>query len=303
MNAEIFAKFIMRNGLEVLADWVLPMMLFCFVAGVTIRALIFYTVKAEARFSQQFEKKVYYYLSTLPAGRVDSFYRVVKQLLERTYYENFELRNRYKRRNLDHAATVSDRLFLIEAGVARLMKDTLKGVRYFRYGGAAPRFKDLSQGVFESNPVFNRILGIFPAGMLHEFLGILPGLFVIMGIFGTFLGIMKGLPGLGEMDLGNIEESKKVMDAFLLRIAYSMVTSSMGIFLSIVMTLINNFFSADALYFSLVNRYAASLETLWNESKNNEVAVEDLDKAEEKDRRMPPASGAPTNGTPDRNVA
>jgi hypothetical protein len=299
MNADIFAKFIIEHGLDALADWVLPVMACTFVVGVTIRALIYYTVKAEARFTQQFEKKVYLYLGTLPQGRVDSFYRITKTLLERTYYESFELRNRYKRRNIDQVTTVTDRLFLIEAGVARLMKDTLKSVRYFRHGGAAPRFKDLSQGVFESNPVFNRILGIFPAGMLHEFLGILPGLFIIGGIFGTFLGIMKGLPGLGAMDIGNVEESKKVMDAFLLRIAYSMVTSSMGIFLSVVMTLINNFFSADAIYFSLVNRFAGNLETLWNESRNNEISAEDLDKADEKDRRV----GAATDSGADKKAA
>ena len=109
-------------------------------------------------------------------------------------------------------------------------------------------------------------------GMFNDLLNILPGLFVIGGIFGTFLGVMSALPELSHMDIANPEITKKVLDAFLLKLAYSMSTSIMGIMFSVGMTILNATMSPDGTYLSMVNKFTSSLEFLWNDTDTNELA-------------------------------
>ncbi|OFZ18823.1 MAG: hypothetical protein A2X94_00975 [Bdellovibrionales bacterium GWB1_55_8] len=254
---------------------VMPLMLFAFFGGLLARALIYYTARSEARFALEFEKRVRVYLMATDAPRVASFYRITRILLEKTFIECFEMRDKFKRRNLDAVWSLTDRLFLIQDGSRRLIEDTLRSIRYFRREGMPPKMVETAKSSFESNPYFNRVLGIVPVAFLHELLNILPGMFLIGGILGTFLGISKGLPELGGMDLGNVDETKRVMDAFLMTISHAMLKSIVGIAFSAAMTLINTMFSVEGLYYSLVNRYSNALDYLWNETTTNEVdAVE-----------------------------
>lgn len=283
-GADSISTFVMNHFIDLAANYLMPMMLIFFVIGIGLRALIYYTIRAELNFSKEFEKRVFRYLGVPASEKIGSYFHLAKALLEKTYIECFEVRSRYKRRNLDHVTTLTDRIFLIEAGVASLIKDTLISIRYFRKDGPTPRFIDVSKNAFDTNASFNRIVGILPAGIVHDFLNILPGLFIIGGIFGTFLGIMQGLPGLGKMDLSDVEASKQILDVFLVKTAYSMITSIIGIVLSVGMTLINTFFSVEGPYFNLVNRYASALETLWNESISNDFSDADLDPSERKQK-------------------
>jgi len=195
----------------------------------------------------------------------------VKRLLERTYYELFEIRAIMKRRKLDYVMAPGDRLFLIQAGSAFLVKDSLRQIRFLRYGGERPRFVEISKTVFQNNPCFNRVFGIFPAAPLNDALNVLPSIFIIGGIFGTFMGIMKALPELGGMDLANAEATKLTMGAFLTRLSFSMATSIVGIFLSVVMTMINTFLNPERIFIEVVNRYEYALEFLWQRCETNEV--------------------------------
>lgn len=253
--------------------WLMPLMFSVFGFSVIGRFIIYYTVRAENRFCKEFEKRVLKYLADPEAPRINSFYRLTKQLLEKTYYEAFEIKTRYKRRNLDHITTITDRIFLIQDGAQRLVEDTLKRAKYLKKD-APPRLVEISKTVFDLNPVFNRVMGVFPLGLFNEFLSIMPGLFMVCGILGTFMGIMKSLPELGGMDLANIEETKKVMDLFLIKISHSMLVSVAGIVLSVGMSVLNTIFSPEGLYYSLVNSYSGSMEALWNETSNNDFDKE-----------------------------
>ena len=126
---------------------------------------------------------------------------------------------------------------------------------------------------FSSNPAFNKVLGIVPANLANQILNILPGLFIVFGIFGTFLGIMKALPELGNMDLSNADLTKQVMDGFLVKISFSMQTSIIGILLSVGMSIINNIISPENCYYRVITSYASSLQMLWHISDNNESGV------------------------------
>jgi hypothetical protein len=166
-------------------------------------------------------------------------------------------------------------VFLIEEGVSRLMSDTLKQTRYLKRDNHEVKMVELTKSVFDTNPFFNRLLGAFPVSLLNELINILPGLFIIGGIFGTFLGIAKGLPELRDMDLQKIEETKRIMGMFLEGISMAMIKSILGIFLSVSMSLINTVLAPEGIFYNLINRYSAALDTLWHETTTN-----DYDKSE-----------------------
>jgi hypothetical protein len=268
-------KFIMDHLIDKTAAFMMPLMVFAFFVAVLARLLVYYTARAQFRFSREFEKRVRKYYAHHEGTRIDSFYQLVKKLLQDTYQECFEFKKKFKRRNFDFITTIADRLFMIEEGATRLIQDCLRQVRYLKKEGTAPKMIEVAKSTFDNNNVFTRLLAIFPINMVNELLNILPGLFIIGGIFGTFLGIARGLPELGGMDLTNIEETKKIMDLFLVKISQSMIKSIVGIALSVFMTLINTLLSPEGLYYGLVNRFSDSLEHLWNETSRNDYVKTD----------------------------
>ena len=259
------------DGVVVFAtDLLMPVMAIFFVLAISLRCLIYYTVRREDWFSKEFTKRVKKFQDARTEAADQSFYVVCKRLLEITYYEVFEVRAIMKRRNPDAIMTVTDRIFLVQQGSARMVTDILKQIKYLKWG-ERPKFLEISNSVLRNNPCFNRVFGIIPVGVFNDFLNTVPGLFIVGGIFGTFLGIMKALPELGGMNLSDVEGSKLIMDNFLLKISFSMSTSIIGIILSVTMSLANTFFSCEKAYMETVERLENELDTLWNMSSNNKL--------------------------------
>ncbi len=253
---------------------IMPAMFAVFVLALGLRALIYYTVKREDCFAKEFEKRAISFLNQNDKTRSRSFFILCKNLLERTYYEMFEMRSIMKRRRIDHIAAPSDRLFLIQQGTAYLVRDSLKELKYIKYDGLRPPLVEIVKSVFANNPCFTRVFGILPVGAFNDFLNILPGLFIVGGIFGTFLGIMQALPELGAMDIRDPESTKLVMDTFLAKIAFSMSTSTVGILLSVTMTIYNNFLSPERLFLKIVERFERCLFRIWSLCENNQLPEE-----------------------------
>lgn len=272
LNLIIFGKMV-----------ILPLMFVLFFSGLALRGLIFYTVKREEAFAIELEKRVNEFLQQSQPGTSESFYVATKRLLEKTYYEMFEIRARMKRRKLDHITVPSDRIFLVQEGMANLVRDTQREIRFLKYDGTPPPLLGLIKDVFANNPCFNRVFGILPVGAFNEFLNILPGLFIVGGIFGTFLGIMQALPELGAMDIRDPESTKLVMDTFLAKIAFSMSTSTVGIMLSVVFTTFNSFLSPERMFLKAVNRYERNLFRLWSRCDNNQIPAQDAQFDEHRD--------------------
>ena len=253
-------------------DYLMPLLLLGFVFAVIARLLITVTVRRQKKFVKEFSKRIHLDITANPEPH-GSFYHLVKQALTRTYFETFELRARYKRRNSDHIMTIGDRMFLIQDGVIRFIDDFLKHARYLRKeGGQQPNFQDISNSVFGANPVFNRVLGLFSLSRTNDLLNILPSIFIVGGIFGTFLGIMKALPELTAMDITNAEASKIVIDSFLIKISFALSTSILGIVLSIVMSFLNTLLSPTNTYVETVDTFTSAIEIQWNKSLDNNVA-------------------------------
>lgn len=262
------------DGVVVFAtDLLMPAMGIFFVLAVCLRFLIFYTVKREDWFSKEFSKRVKKFMDAREEKADQSFYVICKRLLEITYYEVFEVRAILKRRNPDAIMTVTDRVFLVQQGSARMVTDILKQVKYLKWG-ERPKFLEISNTVLRNNPCFNKVFGIIPVSVFNDFLNSVPGLFIVGGIFGTFLGIMKALPELGGMNLSDVDGSKIIMDNFLLKISFSMSTSIIGIILSVSMQFMNTFFSCEKVYMETIERLENEFDVLWNMSSSNKLPAE-----------------------------
>lgn len=251
----------------------LSLMLLFFILAIIFKLLIYYTVRREFFFVKEFDKRLLWLFADQKTPEIMSFYTTLQKLLTKTYYEVFELRQKYHRRRPDHIMTITDRLFLIQDGAARLIQDTLRQTRYLKKTDESPDMEDISKVVFNNNPAFTRIFGVkvLPISLFNDIISILPGLFLVLGIFGTFLGIMKALPQLGAMDISNVAGSKIVMDTFLNKIAFSMTTSIVGIIFYVFMTMANTVLSPDFVFYQTIIRYSATLKTLWQRCETNEV--------------------------------
>ncbi len=276
-------------GTKTLADYFilgLPwMMAVVFCAGAFLRFMIWYTVKRHEWFSKEFEKRVSHFMETQQPGTSNkvSFYVLSKKILERTYYEAFEVRDRMMRRQRDSVMRWSDRVWLVKQGCAWLVRDILKQLKFLKWTNDTPKLLHITRATFHHNPCFNRVFGVFPISGLNDIVSILPGLFVISGILGTFIGIAKGLPELGLMNLQDAAATKEVMDRFLFEISFAMKSSIFGIAFSLALNIFNTTFSPDRVFVSMVDRFESSLDLIWYRSDNNEYPSNEKPFDEHKD--------------------
>lgn len=269
MNASIVN--IINIIVQYATDYLMPILLLAFCLAVIVRLLITVIINRQRRFVKEFCKRVHNDIMTNPDTN-GSFYNMVKRFLARTYFESFELRVKYKRRNEDHLMTIGDRVFLIQDGIIRLIDDFLKHVKYLKKKpGQQPNFNEITSNAFASNPVFNRVLGLFSMSRTNEILNILPGIFIVAGIFGTFLGIMKALPELTNMDITDAAASKVVIDSFLINISFALTTSILGIILSIIMSFLNTLLSPESTYVEIIDSFKSATEILWNKCEDNDL--------------------------------
>jgi hypothetical protein len=242
-----------------------------FVLGCIVRLVVYYTVKRHEWFAREFEKRVGRFMDRETPGLVKnvSFFVLAKRMLERTYYESFEMRERLKRRRNDPVMGWSDRLFLVKQGCAWLVKDILKQLKFIKWVEGNPKLLNITKATFQHNPCFNRIFGVLQIGAVNDVVSIMPGLFVVAGILGTFIGIAKGLPSLAGMSLTDLDNTKNVMDQFLNEISFAMRSSIAGITFSLLMHFWNTIFSPERVYMSMIDRFESSMDLLWYRSDNN----------------------------------
>jgi hypothetical protein len=241
--------------------------------------MVYYTVKRHEWFALEFEKRVSRFMEAEKPGQTKgvSFYALTKRILERTYYESFEVRDRKKLRTSDPIMSWSDRVFLVKQGCAWLVKNILKQLKFLKWTTDNPKMINITKSTFQHNPCFNRVFGVLPVSSLNDVVGIFPGLFVVAGILGTFIGISKGLPALGGMSISDLDNTKNIMDRFLNEIAFAMHSSIFGISFSLVMHLWNTVFSPERVYTAMIDSFEASLDLLWYRSDNNEFPKDDKD--------------------------
>jgi hypothetical protein len=265
----------------------LPYAMACmFVFGIFFRAMVYYTVRRHEWFSREFEKRVNRYMETETPGESPegvSFFVLSKRMLERTYYEIFEIRDRMKRRRPDAVMAWSDRIFLVKQGCAWLVKDILKQLKFLKFTEETPKLLNITRATFLHNPCFNRVFGVIPMAGLNDLISIFPGLFVVTGILGTFIGISSGLGDLGGMNLQDLETTKNVMDKFLHEISFAMKSSIVGIVFSLASHVFNTMMSPERSYVTMIDRFESALDLLWYRSDSNDYPREEKPFDENKD--------------------
>ncbi|MFZ8934167.1 MAG: hypothetical protein ACO20H_02330 [Bacteriovoracaceae bacterium] len=261
VSQEIFNKILLYSS-----ENLVPFMLILFLGAIVFRFGAYITVKLLNDFVNHFEINTMDAVTGKKTGLGKGFYEIVKNVLWNSFEEHFVFKSKFKRRKLDRLTSFSDRVLLIKEGSRRMIDDTLNHAKYCSDSKNKPDFNEIVAYLIKSNPVFKKVYGVAPLETISEVLSVLPNIFVVLGIFGTFIGIMLALPELNGMDLSNLEATKKTMDEFLLKIAFSMNTSILGIILSIGLNIINSIFSSDVIVENIKDTFRNSLGLLWSES-------------------------------------
>ncbi len=264
---------LMQNVIRNFINYLPYAMGIVFLVCASLRWVIYYTVRRHEWFAREFEKKVHHFLDSEENKKLRdaSFYVLCKKMLEKTYYDAFASRSKKSTDSLDQVMSINDRIFLVKPGCAWLVKDILKQLRYLKWSKETPKLQNITRATLHHNPCFNKIFGILPMTAANDIISIMPGLFVVAGILGTFLGIKGGLVQLGGMDMADIENTKTLMDSFLHEIGFAMASSIVGIAFSLCLHLWNVAMSPERVFVSLVDRFESSMDLLWYRSDNNVV--------------------------------
>lgn len=287
-------QMIINKLLALSNEHLIPVMCVSFVLGIWAKYSLYFLKKSQVTLAKQIEKKIYMYL--IEKEKVDAEVEMSKQdysslinrLMNIAHDELYEMKIAKMRRKLDYVTTVTDRAFLLIEGSRRLIKDVAMQVKYYDQRHDQPDFEHVTNYACRTNPAYNRLFGLFTNNSLNSILHLLPGLFVIGGIFGTFVGIMQGLPELTNMNLADPEMTKKTMDAFLTNIAYSMNTSLVGIILCVCMNIFNSLFDSDDMEEEFSEKIKSCLVFTWRETLVNRKQVPHQTQAIE-DNSAPPA--------------
>ena len=134
-----------------------------------------------------------------------------------------------------------------------------------------PNFVELTNRVLSQDKRWKTILGFIPIAVLNRMLEILPGLFIVGGIFGTFIGITSALPMIAQIDLSNLDKATPVLNEFVGSIAYSMNTSISGIIYSVILTLINALFPITSGRMEVHKGMQRCFEFVWYKLHGNKM--------------------------------
>ena len=105
-----------------------------------------------------------------------------------------------------------------------------------------PNFSELTHRVLDQDKHWRTLLGFIPIEGVSRMIDILPSLFIVFGVFGTFIGISMALPEIANIDFNNLEGSQQTLTSFVLNVTFAMKTSIAGIFFSLILTFLNTLF-------------------------------------------------------------
>ncbi len=126
-----------------------------------------------------------------------------------------------------------------------------------------PNYNDLANRILERDKNWVKLFGVVPIEGLSRFIDILPGIFVILGILGTFIGISLALPEIAGLDFENMTGSSDVLSQFVTKVTLSMSTSIIGIICSLAMTLLNTLFPVKGVRNLIVKNMVNTTERIW----------------------------------------
>lgn len=126
-----------------------------------------------------------------------------------------------------------------------------------------PNFTELTQRILGQDQHWSTMLKKLPIDGVSRLIDIMPGLFIVFGVFGTFVGISLALPEIARIDLANIDASAETLSSFVSKTAYAMETSLAGIIFSVLLTVMNALVPIKDVRFRILKKVETSLQTLW----------------------------------------
>jgi hypothetical protein len=140
-----------------------------------------------------------------------------------------------------------------------------------------PNFTELTHRLLAQDDKWNKLIGPVPLDGISRLIDVLPGMFVVFGVFGTFVGISLALPEVARIDFSNIDGSAKTLAQFVLNTTFAMKTSVAGIFSSLVLTLLNALYPIKEVRGRIFKQIETTLQALWyhvQQSRSTDARIE-----------------------------
>lgn len=126
-----------------------------------------------------------------------------------------------------------------------------------------PDFAEVTDRIMEKDEHWLKLYGYIKIDKISRLIDALPGMFIVLGIFGTFIGISNALPQIANIDFNNIESSSGVLSSFVLDVTFAMKTSIAGILCSLCLSLVNTLYPITQMRDQIATKFETSLENLW----------------------------------------
>ncbi len=146
-----------------------------------------------------------------------------------------------------------------------------------------PNFTELTHRLLGQDDKWNKLVGPIPIEGVSRMIDILPGLFIVFGVFGTFVGISMALPEIANIDFNNLETSGSTLTKFVLNTTFAMKTSIAGIFFSVILTMLNTFSPIKDVRGRIFKQIETTMHALWYHVQQNRG---ELDSAESRLERL-----------------
>ena len=126
-----------------------------------------------------------------------------------------------------------------------------------------PNFTELTHRIMGQDPHWTKVMKHFPIDGVMRMIDILPGLFIVLGVFGTFIGISMALPEIAAINFDDLQASEQTINNFVLNVTYAMKTSIAGIFFSLLLTVLNTIYPIKETRVRVFKKVETSLQMLW----------------------------------------
>ncbi len=161
-------------------------------------------------------------------------------------------------------STILNGIFDIENGVAAIIDLTGDEIKEQGYG-RTPDYEIISRIALDNNPYFSTTYKYFDSDDIAGILFRAPFMIILVGIIGTFAGFYLALNTGGDIKSGA---------------AVAIVSSLVGLPISLLMDYINTLFPDTSRYQQAFNKYKVSLEILFNHEKELDDIRQDRRKSD-----------------------
>jgi len=149
------------------------------------------------------------------------------------------------------------------AGGSQSLIHSLKSETNAFKANQKPNFEQLAHRVMSKDAHWTKLNNIFSIDSVTRMIDVLPGIFIVIGIFGTFVGITNALPRIAEIDFNNISNSSTVLSGFVKDVSFAMRTSIAGIAFSLIISVLNTLYPISSIRDTIAREVEDCLEYLW----------------------------------------